>query len=255
MKQSKTSAQQRTGIFTAAVMMVLSTVYLPATLADEKSEIQQVRAGLGKLIPDAEPDSIQPSVVDGLYEVMIGPQLYYVSKDGNYLISGKMYDIAKREDITTPRVANAKAKAIEAVGEEKMVIFAPENYKHTVTVFTDIDCGYCRKLHAEINQYKDLGIRVRYLMFPRAGVGSPSYAKAVSVWCADDQQSAMTLSKAGKEIAQKECENPVKAHMELGQMVGVSGTPAVFLSDGEMLPGYVPAARMAAYLKDKGAKK
>jgi thiol:disulfide interchange protein DsbC len=220
-------------------------------VAADRAEIEQVRQGVGKLLGGETPDSIQPSVVQGVYEVMIGPRLVYVSADGKYLLNGKLFDIETREDLTTPKVAKAKARAIEAVGEENMVIFAPEKFEHTVTVFTDIDCGYCRKLHSEIGQYNDLGIRVRYMMFPRAGVGSSSFDKAVAVWCADDRQKAMTLSKAGKQVEQKKCENPIIQHMELGQQLGVTGTPAIFFDDGELLPGYVPAKRMLSYLKAK----
>ncbi|EGV49880.1 DsbC family protein [Candidatus Endoriftia persephone] len=220
-------------------------------VAADRAEIELVRQGVGKLLGGETPDSIQPSVIQGVYEVMIGPRLVYVSADGKYLLNGKLFDIETREDLTTPKVAKAKARAIEAVGEENMVIFAPEKFEHTVTVFTDIDCGYCRKLHSEIGQYNDLGIRVRYMMFPRAGVGSSSFDKAVAVWCADDRQKAMTLSKAGKQVEQKKCENPIIQHMELGQLLGVTGTPAIFFDDGELLPGYVPAKRMLSYLKAK----
>ena len=250
MKQRNNTTLQRVGVYATAAVMSLAG-YANLVLADEKTDIQQVRSGISKLMPGTEPDSVIPSVIPGIYEVMIGPQLYYVSSEGKYLLSGKLFDIASREDLTTPKVTTAKAKAIEGLGEENMVIFSPQEVKHTVTVFTDIDCGYCRKLHNEIDQYNDLGIRVRYLSFPRAGVGSESNKKAVSVWCADDPKKAMTLAKAGKEVEQKECENPVKAEMELGQVLGVTGTPALFFADGEMLPGYVPAKRLSAYLKQK----
>lgn len=254
MKQRKEKALRFAGMMTVAATIVMGGAYSTVLQADEKTEIEQVKAGVGKLIAGGKADSIQPSMIDGLYEVMIGPQLFYFSSDGKYLISGQLFELETRKDLTTPRVSQAKAKAIEDVGEENMVIFSPEEYKHTVTVFTDIDCGYCRKLHNEIKDYNDLGIRVRYLMYPRAGVGSPSYDKAVSVWCSDDRKDALTLSKAGKDIAEKKCENPVKSHMELGQSLGINGTPAVFLEDGELMPGYVPAARMSAVLKQKDAK-
>jgi thiol:disulfide interchange protein DsbC len=237
---------------TLAASLLLVGTYT-AVMAEESPEVQQIRAAVNKLIPNGKVDSVEHSPVDGIYEVLLGTQLYYVSKDGRYLFNGKLYDIDKREDLTSPKTQKVKLDAINAVGEENMIIFAPENYQHTITVFTDIDCGYCRKLHNEIDQYNDLGIRVRYLSFPRAGVGSPSYKKAVSVWCSDNRQEAMTKAKSGAEIEAKECDNPVKAQMELGQAVGVTGTPALFLENGEMLPGYVPAANLAALLRTKTA--
>ena len=163
MKQRNKYTLQRAGISAVALVMSLTAGYATLAQADEKADIEQVRGGINTLMPGTKPDSIIPSVIPGLYEVMIGPQLYYVSSEGKYLLTGKLFDIASREDLTTPKVTKAKAKAIEVLGEENMVIFAPEKVKHTITVFTDIDCGYCRKMHNEIDQYNDLGIRVRYL--------------------------------------------------------------------------------------------
>ena len=120
--------------------------------------------------------------------------------------------------------------------------------QHTVTVFTDIDCGYCRKMHSQMAAYNKEGIKIRYLMFPREGVNSDSFNKAVAVWCADDRQDAMTKAKRGEEIARKTCDNPVEAQFELGQKLGVRGTPSMILEDGEMIPGYVPPTQLAQLL-------
>ncbi|MEJ2694502.1 MAG: thioredoxin fold domain-containing protein [Candidatus Thiodiazotropha sp.] len=233
--------------------MVLA-VAATAAPTTEKAEIEQVRQAVGKLIPGRKASTIQASPIPGLYEVMVGAQLYYVSADGKYLLNGSLYDIDKRKDLSASKMDKVKAEMIGRVNEENMVVFAPEEYQHTVTVFTDIDCGYCRKLHSEVQQYNDLGIRVRYLMFPRAGIGSPSFKKAVNVLCAKDRNTALTRAKAGEKIEDKECDNPVASQYALGQMIGVTGTPAIFLEDGELVPGYVPAKRMAAMLKEKAAE-
>lgn len=214
----------------------------------------EVRAGLAKALPDIKPDSVTQSVVSGLYEVAIGPQIFYVSQDGKYLMQGHLLDLEQHKDLTEPKQAEARKRVVDGVGEDRMVIFGPEKYQHTVTVFTDVECGYCRKLHSEIKAYEDEGIRVRYLFYPRAGVGSRSYQEAVAVWCAADRKKALTDAKAGKEIELKTCDNPVLDHMQLGELLGISGTPALVLDDGEMLPGYVPPKRLAALFeaKDKG---
>jgi len=253
MNQQIDKALRLAGSMTLVASLLLVGISTTAT-AEEGPEIQQVRAAINKLVPNGTADSIEPSPVAGIYEVLVGTQLYYVSKDGRYLFSGKLYDVDQRKDLTSPKTQQVKLDAINAIGEENMIIFAPKDYKHTITVFTDIDCGYCRKLHSEIDQYNDLGIRVRYMSYPRAGLGSPSYKKAVSVWCADDPKKALTQAKAGKEIEQKECDNPVKTEMELGQAVGINGTPALFLEDGELLPGYVPPKRLLALLQAKSAQ-
>ena len=239
----------------AAAMSLLFTGASLAAPTQQSADIEQVRKGMSKLLAGRTADEINPSPVPGLYEVLVGPQLYYVSADGKYLFNGKLFNIDTREDLTTPKVSKVKADAIDAFGEENMVIFSSDKgFQHTVTVFTDIDCGYCRKLHAEIDQYNDLGIRVRYLMFPRAGVGSPSFQKAVNVFCADDKNDAMTRAKAGETLKEKQCDNTVADQYALGHQVGVTGTPAIFLDNGELVPGYVPAAKMQAILKEKAVR-
>ena len=236
-------------IFSALAFALLLSGPLSAAPTKENAEIQQVKSSISGLIGNKSVDSVTPSPIPGVYEVMVGARIFYVTADGKYLLNGALIDVEKREDLTDAKLTSVKAKMIEDVGEENMVIFAPEKYQHTVTIFTDIDCGYCRKLHAEVDQYNDLGIRVRYMMFPRAGQGSPAYRKAVSVLCASDRQDAMTRAKAGQEIEMKDCENPVAQEYALGQELGVTGTPAIFLESGDLIPGYVPAARMSAILK------
>ena len=227
--------------------IVLALVASPL-LAGAEADI---KARLGKLLPEYKIDSIDKTPVPGLFEVVMGAQVIYVSGDGKYMIQGRLIDLAKREDLTEPRRAAARKAAVDNVGEDTMVVFGPDKYDHTVTIFTDIDCGYCRKLHREIESYGDEGVRVRYVFYPRAGVGSESFKKAVSVWCADDRQQAMTDAKSGIAVEPKDCGNPVKDHMALGETLGVTGTPAILLESGDMVPGYVPAKRLVGILEAK----
>ena len=208
-----------------------------------------IQARLKQVLPEYKIDSITETPVPGVYEVMLGSQVVYISRDGRYMMQGRMIDLETREDLTEPRRSAARKQAVDQVGEDRMVIFSPDKPKHTVTVFTDIDCGYCRKLHKEIDSYLKAGIRVRYVFFPRAGLGSESFNEAVSVWCAADRQQAMTDAKAGKPIEAKTCENPVIDHMQLGESLQISGTPAIVLESGDLVPGYVPAERLAAMLQ------
>lgn len=216
--------------------------------ASQAGEISQVRERLGKLFPGAKLDKIQESPVAGLYEVVVGPKVVYISADGRYLVQAEIIDLETQKNLTEPRQNLAQREAIDAVGEENMLIFGGDDLKHTMTVFTDIDCGYCRKLHGEMDAYNNAGIRVRYLFFPRAGRGSDSYKKAVSSWCSEDRKEAFTQAKAGADIPETSCENPVDEHMALGQLLNVRGTPALILEDGQLLPGYIPAARLGAFL-------
>ncbi|MCP3869688.1 MAG: DsbC family protein [Gammaproteobacteria bacterium] len=215
---------------------------------DQQSGTDKIRQNLTNLLPGLNVSDITPTPAPGLYEVLVGQRVLYVTGDGRYLIQGNLIDLKEKENLTEPRMNALKAKAVAEVGEDNMVIFGPKDAKHTITVFTDIDCGYCRKLHEEMEDYNREGIRIRYLFYPRAGLKSASYRKAVSVWCADDRNVAMTRSKAGEELEDRKCTNPVQAHYELGDQVGVRGTPALVLESGKMIPGYVPPERLSAIL-------
>jgi len=192
--------------------------------------------------------------IPGLYEFVSGSKLYYVSEDGESFIEGSLIDVKNNQDLTAARLGEARVGELGKVGVDNMLVFKPKKTKHVVYVFTDIDCGYCRKLHSEMDQYLNAGIEVRYLFFPRAGLNSDSYNKAVAVWCAKDRQAALTKAKKGEGIEMKQCDNPVQAHMKLGEDFGASGTPMLVTEKGTIIPGYVNAVSLAQGL-DKEAKK
>ena len=207
-----------------------------------------VRKALNKSMPTLKIDSVKSSEAKGLYEVVAGANILYVSEDGKYLLQGHLIDLEARKDLTEIKLADTRKLAIEKLGEDQMVIFKPEKNKYTVSVFTDIDCGYCRKLHSEMDQYMAEGITIQYLFYPRAGKGSDSYNKAVSVWCADDRNVALTAAKKGEDTGSKTCDNPVDEHMQLGVEFEARGTPMIVTEKGNIFPGYVPAKQLAKAL-------
>ncbi len=228
------------------VLGLASLLCVGMAQADEAA----VRAGLAKILPDLKPEVVSPAPVPGMFEVQMGGHLLYATGDGRYLFQGQILDMEKKENITENREEELRRAALAKISGDSMVIFAPESYKYTVTVFTDIDCGYCRKLHKEIDDFMKAGIRVRYMLFPRSGLGSPSYDKAVSVWCADDRKQALTDAKGGKDPVKKTCDNPIKEHMALAKQFGVTGTPSILLDNGRMMPGYLPAKQLLAQLEE-----
>lgn len=240
-------------LFSGFMASASFTVAAEQTVIDPA--VQKILDTLGKTVTSLRAEDISPSPVAGLYEVMLGARMFYVSGDGRYIISGRMTDLESGRDLTETKVSAARKKAIGEVGEKNMVIYGPADAEHTLTVFTDIDCGYCRKLHSEMGDYNEEGIRIRYLFYPRAGVESESANKAVAVWCADDRQKAMTQAKQGEKIPLKKCDNPVEDHYLLGRMVGVTGTPALVLEDGELVPGYIPPKRLKKLLDEKKSQK
>jgi thiol:disulfide interchange protein DsbC len=201
------------------------------------------------MVPNIQIDSVKPAPFPGFVEMLLGAQLIYVSNDGRYLIDGQLVDIATRKNLSEASKGAVRRKRLDELTVADQVVFpASVEKKYAVTVFTDIDCTYCRRLHAQIAEYNSLGIEVNYLFFPRAGVGSQSFAKAISVWCATDRNSAFTSAKAGEEPEPKDCANPVERHFELGKELGVTGTPALVAEDGTLIPGYVPPATLIGRL-------
>jgi len=205
----------------------------------ESADRAAIQKSLQSLLPEFKADKISPSPIKGISEVLIGPQLFYVTNDGKYLFQGSLIDIKTRTDISEERRKSIRLDAVNAMGDDKMIIFPASKPRHTITVFTDIDCGYCRKLHNEINELNERGITVRYLLYPRSGVNTASYYKAVSVWCEDDRNVALTDSKAGKALPRASCDNPVQAHMELGKLLGAEFIPRT----GKPIRGLVSASR------------
>jgi thiol:disulfide interchange protein DsbC len=231
--------------------LVLSSIAFFNTSIAESGTQATIEKSLSRVLPNIELDAVNPSPMEGVSEVLIGPRVLYVTNDGKYLLQGSLIDLNTREDVSASRRNELRLVAVNNVGEENMIIFPAKDSRHTITVFTDIDCGYCRKLHDEIGKFNDKGITVRYLMYPRSGPNTPSYDKAVSVWCEKDRQDALTRSKAGEALPKANCKNPVTDHFELGQLLEVRGTPALILDDGELVPGYVPAGRLAKMLDAK----
>ncbi|MFK5894443.1 MAG: DsbC family protein [Pseudomonadota bacterium] len=241
MKQIKMTMQ----IIISCLFLASSFVY-----ADENTDTMALRIALDNLMPGSIPDSINKTELPGIYEVSYGTAIFYFNKDASLMLKGDLIDMKNKVNLTEKKRTTSRLALIDAMGEANMIVYPAKNEKYKVTVFTDIDCPYCVKLHREMSDYNNMGITVRYMAYPRAGIGSPSYDKIVSVWCSEDRNQAMSDAKNGKTLDKKTCENPVAQQLNLGQEIGVRGTPALFLSDGTMLPGYVKAAKLKAILDE-----
>jgi thiol:disulfide interchange protein DsbC len=224
-----------------AIVGLALAVSAPVLAEDDFSAVEErIRA----LAPNAGSIAISETPIEGLLMVQVSGDIVYATSDGKYLIQGRVIDLDTREDLTEGAKAEVRREVMAEMDTSNQIVFAPEEPAYELTVFTDIDCGYCRKLHEQVPQYNEEGISIRYMAFPRAGIGSRSYEKAVTVWCSDDQQKAMTEAKAGVEMAPIQCDNPVAEQYQLGMSLGVSGTPALLTPDGQLIPGYVPPAQL-----------
>jgi len=222
-------------------LAVLSLILASTTFAvDVSPEIRErLSQKLQILLPDAKVTSVVPTPIPDLYEVMVGASITYMSADGRYAFNGSLIDIDNLQNLTGDRRQAARAVMLGGLGKQDYIEFRPKGkISRALYVFTDIDCGYCRKLHQQVPALNEAGIAVRYLAFPRSGIGGDSFDKLVSVWCSKDRNDALTTSKLGKKVSAAKCDNPVAAQFKIGEDFGIRGTPAMYLDDGEQIGGY-----------------
>jgi len=231
------------------VFLLTLPVVSSAEAPPPSQSAEEARAVIAAKFPEIPPDKIGPSPVPGLYEVRVGSKIAYVSADGRYLVQGEIIELSTDQNLTENRRESLRRDVLSEVNESEMIVFSPPKPTTTVTVFTDVDCGYCRKLHKQIAAYNALGIKVRYMYFPRSGPGTESWTKAEQVACSKDRQSALTRSKLGEVLTDKPCQpNPVARHYEIARDFGLQGTPAIVLESGELIGGYLDPAELSNYI-------
>jgi thiol:disulfide interchange protein DsbC len=223
-----------------------------ASAAD--TQLDKVRKAVAGKLPGITPDMVSPSTAPGLYQIRKGSQFAYVTNDGRYLIEGDMIDLVTGDEVTELQRQGARLAVLGQFGPDSVIEFPAKDQKYSITVFTDIDCGYCRKLHSEIDQYNAAGIGIRYMFYPRSGPNTDSFTKAEQVWCSADRREALTQAKRGTRLqAPVNCANPVKRQYEAGDALGINATPMLILQDGEIVRGYLPPAALAGRLAQKSA--
>jgi thiol:disulfide interchange protein DsbC len=236
-------------VFSLGMGPALAQTVAPVTPAAAPAKADP-RAVIVNKLGGVKLEDVRMSPVTGVYEVTRGSEISYLSGDGRYAIVGDLIDLDTDSNISENRRRTIRARMIEGVPESEMLVFSPKEPKYTITVFTDIDCGYCRRLHSQIAEYNRLGIRVRYMFFPRSGPDTDSWHKAEAVWCASNRNEALTKAKNGEKIDSPKCPSDIiKRDYELGHKLLVEGTPAIFLASGEMLPGYAPPGQLLKYIK------
>jgi len=242
------------GVFAAAIVVGSALAAEPAA-KDSDPKASDPRAVIAKKFPDVKLEDIQPSPVPGIYQVPVGADTAYVSADGRYLIAGDLYEIDTRSNITEAGRSAARMKLLNKLDERDMIVFTPQVVKHTITVFTDVECGYCRKLHSQIDQLKKLGIKVRYAAYPRQGPGTSDWQKMEQVWCSKDRQTAITQAKLGQAVQTPNCgATPVGKQFQMGEDLGVRGTPAIFTRSGDYIGGYLAPDELVKQIEQSEAR-
>ncbi len=218
--------------------------------AAEDANIQIITDSIYQLDPNLVPTSIKPSPIPGIYQVLFGAEVFYASEDGQYIIQGELLDIKNKENISETEKSKVRADTLKHLPDSDVISFMPEKTENTIYVFTDISCAYCRKLHQDVPELNENGVAIKYLAYPRTGVNSSAAFELAAVWCSEDRNRALTDAKAGLSVDAPECDHPIAEQYELGLSFGIKGTPAIFLENGHMVPGYYPPERLIKIIKE-----
>ncbi|MDH4047300.1 MAG: DsbC family protein [Gammaproteobacteria bacterium] len=238
-----------------ALTVIAGITLASAVSAVMADELDEVRERVSERFAEIEPKHVSKSPVDGWYTVNKGAIVAYISADGRYLLQGDLIDLELQTNLSEESRNGARIEMMSEVPREKMIIFSPEEVRFSVSIFTDIDCTYCRRLHSQIGEYMAQGIEIKYLLYPRGGPTSESWVKAEQVWCADNRNDALTLAKLDRKFETHSCDSSVVSQQyAIGQDVGLRGTPAIVLEDGTLISGYMPAIQLAEALASASAK-
>ncbi len=227
-----------------SIQVALLGVALLLSTAAKADEFAEIKDRLSSLVPNMQDLVIAETPLSGMLQVRIGSDIIYMSEDGRYLFQGRVIDLETQRDLTEAAMSEVRKQRLQELDSSEFVTFGNDTAEFELLVFTDPDCGFCRRMHEKMDEYNALGIRIHYLAFPRAGQGSSTYNNMVSIWCAEDRQGAMDIAKLGRTPAAATCDNPVMEQYRLGQSLGVTGTPSLMTFDGDIIPGYVPPEQL-----------
>ncbi len=229
----------------AALLFIVA----PATADEVSAELQHVRDTVSEMFAGVEPEHVFESPIAGWYEVRRGAIIAYISGDGRYLMQGDMIDLDQQANLSENSRNEARVDMMSSVPDDDLIVFTPDEIKYTISVFTDVDCTYCRRLHSQMDEYLAEGIQVRYFLYPRSGPATASWTKAEQVWCADDRQEAITQAKLEKSFDSNSCDaSVISSHFSMGKDIGLRGTPAIVAEDGTLFSGYLPPAQLTEAL-------
>lgn len=240
----------RRSLLTICSILALNVLGSGSAIAADDAALEEVRAKIDAMFQEIKPENVNYSPVEGWYTVQKGSIIAYVSGDGRYLLQGDLIDLDRQVNLSEQTRSDGRREILASITDEQVILFSPAEIKHTVTVFTDVDCTYCRKLHSQIDEYLAEGIQIRYMLYPRNGPASRSWSTSEDIWCASDRNSALTAAKLDQDFKTNKCDaSTISKHYMLGQNVGLSGTPAIVFDDGTLVSGYLPPATLASRLQ------
>ena len=235
----------------SAILMIFGlfmAISLNSSAIDSADDYAEIRAAISRLIPGLNGMEIQPSAIENMLEVRAGTNVFYVSRDGGFLLNGPLRDLERGENLTEKRLAGYRKTMLKDIPAIQPVEYTTDNAKQKIIVVTDIDCPYCRRLHQDLDKYHQAGLDVAYVMLPRSGKDSPSYVKTVNAICAAQPDVAITAAMNGETPVSAECNHPIDQHMEMARAMGATSTPNIVLPDGTLIRGYKTAAELSRLL-------
>ena len=247
--------RKRSTLFIPIVAAAAAILTAVPAIAEDDAQLELVRQKVDEMFDMIEPENVYTSPVEGWYTIQRGSIIAYISGDGRYLLQGDLIDLDQQLNLSEATRTDARRKLMATVTDDEVIAFTPSEVKYSVTVFTDVDCSYCRRLHSQIEEYMAHGIEIRYLLYPRNGPASPSWNTAEEVWCANDRADALTRAKLDKDFKTSNCDSTiVQDHYVIGRDVGLNGTPAIVFDDGTLVAGYLPPDQLAARLEQNAAQ-
>ena len=241
----------------SAIVITFLSFGCSETIGDQVQDdlsFLELERKLNSLLPeDVIVKSIEETDIEGYLEVSLeGMESFFVSENGKFIISGDIFEITSEGLINRSEVIRSayRKKIVNDLDSSEFITFRPNAVRHSIFVFTDVDCGYCRQFHAQMAEYLELGIKVNYLAFPRAGANSDSYKRIASAWCSKDPNNAITELKLGNEIKENVClDNPVIKHFDLGNSLRDTGTHSINNTEAKLIPGYIPAEKLIGLIE------
>ena len=226
---------------TRYILLIMAMLASSLASANDEERLAEIRKLVDEMFPNIEGEFVSFSPIEGWVTIQKGSIVAYMSEDGRYLMQGDLIDLDNNINLSENSRNHERGRLIGGIDDSQFITFSPDNVRHSIIVFTDIDCTYCRRMHAQIDDYLEQGIEVRYLLYPRNGPRGKSWSTSEKVWCASDRNSALTNAKLGREIDSVACDaKAVTNQYSLGRDVGLTGTPAIVFEDGTLLSGWMP---------------
>jgi thiol:disulfide interchange protein DsbC len=245
-------------MFKRITLATCALLFTQISFADDKNvpTVAAMQTTLGAAIPEIQVETVRATPIPGIFEVTSGANVFYVTAKGDYLLYGELLSLQNNKitNLTENTRKDFVAKALAKIDPKTLIIFpaTTEPVKATITIGTDVDCGYCRKLHEEVPALNAAGITVRYLAFPRTPQGTASYEKSAKIWCAKDPKQTIDNTFKGEAVTgSADCKHPLPEHKAFLQSIGASATPVIILENGTVLPGYMPAADLIKIIEEQ----